>query len=99
MAAAPRSAAADAAADAAAVVRVLPRAIPAPLHATLRRAFAPGAPFWEETRYHTDARYFSFWYDLRAPPAHAVERLAVALRARLPPTSDTILPPRRHRRS
>ena len=49
-------------------------AVPRDIAAHLRRAFAPGAPYWKQTDY--DKRgYFSFWYDVSCPPTNAVESL------------------------
>lgn len=76
-------------------------AAPAGTHAALRRAFAPGAAYWRETRYESAAarkRYHTFYADadaLRAPPAtgvahsNAIERL---LRALLPLTGEDVAP-------
>eukprot|EP00966_Prymnesium_polylepis_P058881 1364753-Prymnesium_polylepis.1 len=50
-------------------------AVPPSLLAFLKGAFAPRAPFWAESDYAARG-YFSFWYDVAAPPRNAVEVLA-----------------------
>ena len=70
------AAATGAAADAAAtsLVRMWRNIVPSELGSTLRSTFAPEAAYWSETDYHTRG-YYSFWFDVHAPPSNAVEAL------------------------
>ena len=78
-------------------VRVYSDAVSLGVYQALRRAFAPGAPYWRETHYETasaDKHYTTFYVDLdelRArseAPANAIDRLLYSL---LPLTGRTDL--------
>lgn len=61
-------------------VRYFADAVPQPTYELLLQAFAPGAPYWDETRYSSaseDKRYFTWYVDLTLPASgsNAVERL------------------------
>ena len=73
-------------------VRFFPDAVPREAFEQLRRAFAPGAAYWRETKYHSasvEKRYFTWYVDLRALPTphdNVVERL---IRQLAPLTGDS----------
>ena len=72
--------------------RLYRNAVSGGVRQALRRAFAPGAAYWRETRYESAAaskRYFTFYVDLaelkeraesqRGAPTSAIERLLLSL--------------------